>query len=171
MPDLHKALADIDVIRTQVARGTEFRGYGPAPVALTGLLALLASGIQALALDHPREQVGGYLAIWVGTAILSVALIGAETITRPRRLHSGLADEMLHAALDNLPRAAPSRCCGGPADPVRVGAFCPRKLVDAAGPLADPIQSGHLRLLPAAAEGAIRGRCVVSCVRAGLPCR
>ena len=87
MPDLHKALADIDAIRTQVARGTEFRGYGPATVALTGLLALLASGIQALALDHPREQVGGYLAIWVGTAILSVALIGAETITRSRRLH------------------------------------------------------------------------------------
>jgi hypothetical protein len=42
MPDLHKALADIDAIRTQVARGTEFRGYGPATVALTGLLALLA---------------------------------------------------------------------------------------------------------------------------------
>ena len=48
MPDLHKALAEIDAIRTQVARGTEFRGYGPATVALTGLLALLASGIQAL---------------------------------------------------------------------------------------------------------------------------
>ena len=102
MPDLYKALADIDAIRTQVARGTEFRGYGPATVALTGLLALLSSGIQALALDHPREQVGGYLAIWVGTAILSVALIGAETITRSRRLHSGLADEMIHAAIEQL---------------------------------------------------------------------
>jgi hypothetical protein len=106
MPDLHKALADIDAIRTQVARGTEFRGYGPATVALTGLLALLASGIQALALDHPREQVGGYLAIWVGTAILSVALIGAETITRSRRLHSSLADEMIHAAIEQLLPAA-----------------------------------------------------------------
>lgn len=167
MPDLYKALADIDAIRTQVARGTEFRGYGPATVALTGLLALLASGIQALALDHPREQVGGYLPIWVGAAILSVALIGAETITRSRRLHSGLADENDSCRH----RAAPSGCCCGHADHVRVGAFCPRKLVDAAGPLADPIQSGHLRLLPAAAEGAIRGRCVVSCVRAGLPCR
>ena len=102
MPDLHKALADIDAIRTQVARGTEFRGYGPATVALTGLLALLASGIQALALDHAREQVEGYLAIWVGTAILSVALIGAETITRSRRLHSGLADEMIDAAIEQL---------------------------------------------------------------------
>jgi hypothetical protein len=56
MPDLHKALADIDAIRTQVARGTEFRGYGPATVALTGLPALLASGIQALPLDHARER-------------------------------------------------------------------------------------------------------------------
>ena len=102
MPDLHKALADIDAIRTQVARGTEFRGYGPATVALTGLPALLASGIQALPLDHAREQVEGYLAIWVGTAILSVALIGAETITRSRRPHSGLADGMIHAAIEQL---------------------------------------------------------------------
>src|ERR1700692_4854985 len=100
MPDLHKALADIDAIRTQVARGTEFRGYGPATVALTGLPALLASGIQALPLDHAREQVEGYLAIWVGTAILSVALVGAERISGSGRANSGLADG--NAAIEQL---------------------------------------------------------------------
>ena len=106
MPDLQKALADIDAIRSQMARGTEFRGYGPATVALTGLLALLAAGIQALALDRPREQIGAYLSIWVGTAILSIALIGTEAVTRSRRLHSGLADEMIHAAIEQLFPAA-----------------------------------------------------------------
>jgi hypothetical protein len=102
MHDLQKALADIDAIRSQVARGTQFRGYGPATVALTGLLALLASAFQAIALDDPREQVAGYLAIWIGSAVIALALIGAETVTRSRRLHSGLADEMIHAAIEQL---------------------------------------------------------------------
>ena len=102
MRDLHKALADIDAIKKQVARGTLFRGYGPATIAATGLLALAAAALQALWLDNPREQLSEYLAIWVGTAALSVALIGAETVTRSRRLHSGLADEMIHSAIEQL---------------------------------------------------------------------
>jgi hypothetical protein len=100
--DLHKALADIDAIKKQVARGTQFRGYGPATIAVTGLLALAAAVVQALWLDNAREQLTGYLTIWVGTAAVSVALIGAETVTRSRRLHSGLADEMIHSAIEQL---------------------------------------------------------------------
>jgi len=102
MQDLRKALADIDAIKEQVARATQFRGYGPATVALTGVLAFLAAGLQAVWLDNPREQVAAYLAIWVGTAVISAVLIGAETITRSRRLHSALADEMIYTALEQL---------------------------------------------------------------------
>jgi hypothetical protein len=100
--DLHKALADIDAIKKQVARGTQFRGYGPVTIAFTGLLSLLAAAAQALWLDNPREQLTEYLVIWVGTAVLSVALIGTETVTRSRRLHSELADEMIHSAIEQL---------------------------------------------------------------------
>ena len=100
--DLHKALADIDTIKKQMARGTQFRGYGPVTIAFTGLLSLLAAVVQALWLDNPREQLSEYLAIWLGTAALSVALIGAETVTRSRRLHSELADEMIHSAIEQL---------------------------------------------------------------------
>lgn len=100
--DLHKALADIDAIKKQVARGTQFRGYGPVTIAFTGLLSLLAAVVQTLWLDNPREQLTEYLMIWVGTAALSVALIGAETVTRSRRLHSELADEMIHSAIEQL---------------------------------------------------------------------
>ena len=39
MANLDKALADITAIRTQMARGAEFRGYGPATVAATGCVA------------------------------------------------------------------------------------------------------------------------------------
>ena len=48
MKDLERALADITAIRSQMARGTQFRGYGPVTVAATGLLALLAAALQAL---------------------------------------------------------------------------------------------------------------------------
>jgi hypothetical protein len=102
MQDLRKALADIDAIKGQVARATVFRGYGPATIALTGLLAMLAAACQAVWLEHPREHVAEYLTIWVGAAVLSAALIGAETITRSRRLHSSLADEMIYAAIEQL---------------------------------------------------------------------
>jgi hypothetical protein len=102
MPDLRKALADIDAIKKQVARGTQFHGYGPATIALTGVLALVAAAVQAWWLDDPREQLAEYLVIWVGTALVSVALIGAETVTRSRRLHSELADEMIHSAIEQL---------------------------------------------------------------------
>jgi fumarate reductase subunit D len=102
MKDLDKALADITAIRSQMARGTEFRGYGPITVAATGLLAMLAAGIQALWLPDPASNVVAYLALWVATAAVSVALIGVEMVARTRRIHSGLADEMIHAATEQF---------------------------------------------------------------------
>src|SRR3954468_7377583 len=98
MMDLDKALADITAIRSQMARGTEFRGYGPITVAATGVLALLAAGLQAAWLPVPEAHVLAYIALWVAAATLSVVLVGAEMIARSRRIHKGLADEMIHAA-------------------------------------------------------------------------
>ena len=102
MQDLDKALADITAIRNQMARGTEFRGYGPITVAVTGLLAFLAAGLQALWLPDPLSDVLSYLALWVATAAISVALIGIEMVTRSRRIHSDLADEMIYAATEQF---------------------------------------------------------------------
>jgi hypothetical protein len=96
--NLDKALADITAIRTQMARGAEFRGYGPATVAATGCVALLAAAAQALFLPDPAANVLAYLALWIATAAVSVALIGIEMGSRSRRIHSGLADEMIWAA-------------------------------------------------------------------------
>ena len=99
MTDLYKALAEIDVIRGQMARVVEFRGYGPATIAVTGVLALLAAALQAHWLKNPERGIDAYLAIWIATAAVSVIIIGIETITRTRRVHSGLAREMIHSAL------------------------------------------------------------------------
>ena len=43
MRDLDKALADILAIRTQLAAGSAFSGYGPAAMAVTGALALVTA--------------------------------------------------------------------------------------------------------------------------------
>jgi hypothetical protein len=102
MKDLDRALADIVAIRSQLARGTEFRGYGPVTVAATGVLALLAAALQAIILPDPAADPFSYLVIWVGMAAAAVVLTGAEMMARTRREHGGLADEMLYAAVEQF---------------------------------------------------------------------
>jgi hypothetical protein len=106
MRDLQKALADISAIRGQMARGTTFRGYGPAALAATGCLALLAAAAQSAWLDDPANDITSYLVLWIATAAASVIIVGVEAVRRSRRAHSGLADDMLRAAAaDFLPAA------------------------------------------------------------------
>src|SRR5947207_7807977 len=102
MKDLDKALADITAIRSQLARGTEFRGYGPVTVAATGLLALLAAALQANLLPDAAANAFSYLMLWTGMAALAVVVTGAEMIARTRRIHGGFADEMLYAAIEQF---------------------------------------------------------------------
>ncbi len=106
MTDLHKALGDISSMRRQMARSTEFRGYGPATLATTAAFAVLASVAQSRWVPRPAEHVGAYLSIWIWTAMASAALIGIQMQTRSRRLHSGLADEMIRMAVEQFLPAA-----------------------------------------------------------------
>jgi hypothetical protein len=106
MNDLNKALGDISSIRRQVARSTEFRGYGPATLAATGGIAVLAAGVQAVWLPNPANRIQVYLAIWISTAIVSAALIAVQTVTRSHRVHSGMADEMIKMAVEQFLPAA-----------------------------------------------------------------
>lgn len=98
MSDLRKALAEIEVIRGQVARATEFRGYGPVTLAGTGVLAGIAAAIQAAHIDDPAHDPAAYLKLWVCTAALSLALISVEAVSRARRNHRMLALPMLRSA-------------------------------------------------------------------------
>jgi len=100
--DLHKALSEISAIRGHIARGAVFRGYGPITLATTGLLALAAATLQAYWLPAPQRDVVAYLSIWVPTAALSLLIISVETITRARRLHCGLAAQMMQAAAEQF---------------------------------------------------------------------
>ena len=88
----------------QMARGTEFRGYGPITVAATGVLALLAAGAQAILIPEPAASTSSAISrLWVATAAASVVLIGDRDGRRaPRRIHTGLADEMIHGATEQF---------------------------------------------------------------------
>jgi hypothetical protein len=106
MNDLNKALGDISSIRRQMARSTEFRGYGPATLAATGVFAVMAAIGQAIWLPNPSKAVSLYLATWISTAVVSAALIAAQMLARTRRIHSGMADEMIGTAVEQfLPSA------------------------------------------------------------------
>jgi hypothetical protein len=100
--DLNEALGDIKSIRQQVARTTEFRGYGPATLAATAVFAIVAAAAQAVLVRDPLHHVGSYLGIWVSTAVLSVALTGAQMYTRSRRIHSVMSDEMILMAVEQF---------------------------------------------------------------------
>jgi hypothetical protein len=107
MNDLNRALEQIGSIRRQVARSTEFRGYGPATLAATGVFAVAAAAVQMRTLPNAGNRISAYLGIWITTAVLSATLIAVHTYLRARRVHSGMADEMLRIAVEQfLPSAA-----------------------------------------------------------------
>ena len=107
MHDLDKALADIFAIRSQIAAGTAFRGYGPAAVAATAGLALLTALLQFLWLDDPTGHPLAFFCGWAAAALVSGALIWIEMQARSRRHHSGLADAMIVQAVEQfLPAGA-----------------------------------------------------------------
>ena len=103
MNDLRQALSEIHIIRNQVARGTEFRGYGPASIAVSGVLAFLVAALQAqwmakTSKPHPAT----WLAAWAATAAVAVLLTGTETFARARKVHVGLAAEMIQSAVSQF---------------------------------------------------------------------
>lgn len=106
MQDLEDALSNIKAMRAQIARSTQFRGYSATAFAATGVLAIAVAAAQSAWFDHPAAEVGTFLAIWIGTAVLAVAIIGFDVVARSRRTHSGLADEMIYAAIEQLLPAA-----------------------------------------------------------------
>ena len=102
MRDLDKALADILAIRSQIAAGTAFRGYGPATFAATGGIALVTAILQHVWLVNPTGNPEAFFSGWAAAALLSAILIWIEMRARSRRHHSGLADAMIRQAVEQF---------------------------------------------------------------------
>ena len=90
MTDLDKALADIGAIR----------GYGPAAMFATGGVALVTATLQSLLLADPTGSPLTFFFGWATAALVSSVLIWIEMLARSRRHHSGLADAMVHQAVE-----------------------------------------------------------------------
>jgi hypothetical protein len=110
MRDLDRALTDISVIREQLAQSTEFQGYAPPTLAATGVFALVVAAAQGLWLPEAATNMRLFISLWVGTAVVCVAVIAIETIRRTRRTHGGFAIAMLQSALEQF---VPAIVAGG----------------------------------------------------------
>jgi hypothetical protein len=102
MPDVREALSEIRSIRGHMARYTEFRGYGPLTLGGTGVLAVAIAAIQQRWAIDLEQAPARFLAMWIGAAAIALTCIGIEAIARARRIHSTLAMQMLHAALEQF---------------------------------------------------------------------
>src|SRR3954451_8064761 len=102
MRDLDKALADIIAIRSQLAAGTAFRGYGPATMGATSAVALVTALFQQVTLRDPTADALNFLIGWAAAACVSLTMIWFEMRARSRRHHSGLADAMIHQAIEQF---------------------------------------------------------------------
>lgn len=102
MPDVREALSEIRSIRGHMARYTQFRGYGPLTLTGTGVLAIVLAALQKLWAVDLEHEPARFLAMWIAAAAVSLTFIGIETISRSRRIHSALAVQMLHAAVEQF---------------------------------------------------------------------
>jgi hypothetical protein len=102
MTELRRALEEINAIRHQVARGTQFRGYGPRTVAASGVLALIVAALQARWSASAGNDADSFVAIWAAVAAVSAGVSAWETIARSRRVHIGFAREMLSSAVEQF---------------------------------------------------------------------
>jgi len=107
MRDINKALSDIGEIRTQIAAGTSFRGYGPVAIVITGVIGIATAITQSIFRILPDAAPSLFVWSWVGAGLLSAAVVRIEMQGRSRRHHSSLADTMIAQAIEQfLPAAA-----------------------------------------------------------------
>ena len=80
--ELHDALTQIAEIRRQMAKSDVFRGYRSAPVAFSGVLALVAAAVQARVVGDPAENLPAYLSLWIAMAMVSMLAVAVEMALR-----------------------------------------------------------------------------------------
>lgn len=106
MRNFDRALTDIATIRAQLAAGTQFQGFGPEVMALSGLCAIILAMAQSVFRDFLAPSNQHFLWGWAILASLLSALIASEARARAHRHHEGLADQMVQNALEQfLPSA------------------------------------------------------------------
>ena len=102
MRDIDRALADITDIKNQLAAGTMFRGFGPAVMAISGLLAFATAIAQSIWPEMLGANLDNYIITWLITATIAAILISWEVYARSHRHHGGLADSIVLNAFEQF---------------------------------------------------------------------
>jgi hypothetical protein len=97
--ELRDALSQIAEIRSRVAAAERFRGYRAGPVAVTGLIAVVAAAVQPLLVPNPAERVAEYLWLWLTTAAVATAVAGSGIWLRHRCTTDRLTKELTWLAV------------------------------------------------------------------------
>jgi hypothetical protein len=100
--ELRDALTQITEIRLQLARNEVFRGYRAMPVAFSGGVAVLAAFIQLVTMPEPVVQIGPYLVLWIGAAVVSALAAGLEMMIRARNSGTTMTRELTWLALEQF---------------------------------------------------------------------
>jgi hypothetical protein len=108
--ELREALSQIAEIRARVAATERFRGFRAAPVAVTGLLAVLVAALQPMFVPDPAIDGVGYLGVWLTAAVVAMLIAGSGIWLRHRRSQNRLAKEMTWLAVGQF---APCLIAGG----------------------------------------------------------
>jgi len=100
--ELEEALARVSEIRLQIARSEPFRGYRSATAGFSSLVAVAAAALQPFVIRDPAADPAGYLLLWIGAAIVSVALTAVEMTVRCRRSASPTAARLTWLAVEQF---------------------------------------------------------------------
>jgi hypothetical protein len=100
--ELREALTQITEIRLQLARTEVFRGYRAMPVAFSGGVALIAAVIQSGTITEPAMQIGPYLTLWVGAALMCGLAAALEMMIRARNAASPLTRQLTWLACEQF---------------------------------------------------------------------
>jgi hypothetical protein len=82
--DVPRALAQIEAIHEQIAKGEVYRGYRSIPVAASGVIGLVAAWFQPAQLSHTDPI--GFVLYWTAVAACA-ALVGSSEIVRNYVIH------------------------------------------------------------------------------------
>jgi hypothetical protein len=80
--ELIEALGRISEIRAHVAQTETFRGFRSLTVGCSGVLGIAAAFVQQGAMSRSRFSALDFIDLWVGVAVVSVLVVGAELLYR-----------------------------------------------------------------------------------------
>jgi len=98
--EIQKALDQISEIHGHLAKTDVYRGYRAVPVALSGVLGLLAAALQGRLVGHESPQ--SFVLYWMAVALVASATAGGGIVYGYMRQESQLARRRTRTAVGQL---------------------------------------------------------------------